>query len=156
MKEFDRPIVLASGSPRRRDLLSGMGCEFKTIVPDVDEHVDLPADQAVVCLAERKARAVAELCADSIVIACDTLVSLNGKALGKPSDAADARRMLRLLSGKAHDVYSGLCVIDSASMRSVLECVHSAVRFRVLTDAEICDYVATGEPMDKEIGRAHV
>ena len=87
-------LILASGSPRRRELLARMGYRFEILVPDVDEHVEGPAREVVGILSLRKARAAAAQLSDGIVIASDTLVSLNGEALGKPADAQDARRML--------------------------------------------------------------
>ena len=95
-------LILASGSPRRRELLAGMGYTFEILVPDVDEHVSGPAGEVVAILSERKARAAAQQVDGGIVIASDTLVSLNGEALGKPADEDDARRMLHVLSGNTH------------------------------------------------------
>ncbi len=142
-------LILASGSPRRRELLSQMGYDFEIIVPDVDEHVAGHARDVVGILSERKARAVANNEESGVVIASDTLVSLNGQALGKPQDAADARRMLRMLSGKTHEVFTGVTIIDAASGRQETQVVRTGVIFRELTDDEIDSYIATGEPMDK-------
>ena len=89
------------------------------------------------------------LCPDSIVIAADTLVALDGRALGKPKDDADAAAMLRALSDRAHDVVTGLCVTDTATGRRALCVERTRVRFRALTGREIDDYVGTGEPRDK-------
>ena len=144
-----RPIILASGSPRRRELLSKMGYQFEICTPDVDEHVDGHADKIVEILAGRKARAAAGHYSRGIIIASDTLVSLDGKPLGKPVDAADARRMLRALSGREHEVFSGVCVLDAATGRSETRVARTGVLFREITDAEIDAYIATGEPMDK-------
>lgn len=142
-------MILASGSPRRRELLGGMGYEFEILVPDVDEHVAGPARDVVAVLSARKAQAAAKQVEDGIVIASDTLVSLNGEALGKPEDESDARRMLRTLSGNTHEVFTGVTIIDAASGRSETRSVRTGVRFRSLSDAEIDAYIATGEPMDK-------
>lgn len=149
MTHTDKPIVLASGSPRRRELLAKMGYTFTICVPDVDEHTDAPANEAVAYLAQRKARAVAKEKENALIIASDTLVSLEGKALGKPVDAEDAKRMLMRLSGRAHDIYTGVCVIETPQMKEALRVAHSSVVFRELTEEEIERYVATGEPMDK-------
>lgn len=142
-------IILASGSPRRRELLAKMGYEFEIQIPDVDEHVDGTAEDVVGILSRRKAEAVAAQNADGIVIASDTLVSLYGAALGKPVDKEDAFRMLRTLSGKTHEVFTGVTIIDAASGKSETRCVRAGVSFRALSDQEIYDYIATGEPMDK-------
>ena len=142
-------LILASGSPRRRDLLARMGYTFEILVPDVDEHVKGPAREVVGVLSLRKAEAAAEQLSDGIVIASDTLVSLNGEALGKPADAADARRMLRELSGNTHEVFTGVTLIDAATGRAESRVVRTGVRFRTLGDEEISAYIRTGEPMDK-------
>lgn len=142
-------LILASGSPRRRELLARMGYTFEILVPDVDEHVNGPAREVVGVLSLRKAEAAAEQLSDGIVIASDTLVSLNGEALGKPADAADARRMLRELSGNTHEVFTGVTLIDAATGRAESRVVRTGVRFRTLGDEEISAYIRTGEPMDK-------
>ena len=143
------PLVLASGSPRRRELLAGMGYAFEICAPDVDEHVSGHPRDIVATLAARKAAAAAEHCPGAIVIASDTLVSLDGVPLGKPEDAADARRMLRALSGREHEVFSGVCVLDARTGRRETRVDRTGVRFRALTDGEIDAYIQTGEPMDK-------
>ena len=142
-------LILASGSPRRRELLAGMGYTFEILVPDVDEHVSGPARDVVAILSRRKAEAVCAQVDDGIVIASDTLVSLNGEALGKPEDEDDARRMLHLLSGNTHEVFTGVTIIDAASGKSETRFVRTGVRFRSLSDEEINAYIASGEPMDK-------
>ena len=144
-----RPLILASGSPRRRELLGRMGYEFQICSPDVDEHVSGYARDIVRTLAVRKARAAAERFDRGVIIASDTLVSLDGAPLGKPADADDARRMLRALSGREHEVFTGVCLIDAQTGMEEAQVDRTGVRFRPLTDAEINAYVATGEPMDK-------
>ena len=144
-----RPLILASGSPRRRELLSRMGYTFEIRTPDVDEHVQGRAPDIVRILAERKARAAAAGLRDGVVIASDTLVSLDGAPLGKPVDEADARRMLRALSGREHEVFSGVCILDTADGSESTRVIRTGVSFRRLTDREIEAYIATGEPMDK-------
>ena len=146
---FPAPLVLASGSPRRRELLAKMGYTFETCAPDVDENVSGHARDIVTVLASRKAAAAAAHYADAVVIASDTLVSLDGAPLGKPVDAGDARRMLRALSGREHEVFSGVCVMNARTGVSETRVARTGVRFRDLTDAEIDAYIATGEPMDK-------
>jgi len=149
MQTDSRRLILASGSPRRRELLAKMGFTFEICTPDVDEHVPGHARDIVRTLALRKGRAAAEGFTDGVIIASDTLVSLDGVPLGKPEDEADARRMLRNLSGREHAVYSGVCLIDAATGREEVQVVRTGVWFRDVSDEEISDYIATGEPMDK-------
>ena len=144
-----RPLILASGSPRRRELLARMGYSFETCSPDVDEHVEGLTRDIVMTLARRKALAAAEHYDRGIVVASDTLVSLDGAPLGKPEDAEDARRMLRALSGREHEVFTGVCVLDVETGRCETRSVRTGVTFRDLSPEEIGAYVATGEPMDK-------
>ena len=147
--DTQRPLILASGSPRRRELLAKMGYTFETCSPDVDEHVEGLARDIVMTLARRKALAAAERHDRGVIIASDTLVSLDGAPLGKPEDAADAHRMLRALSSREHEVFTGVCLIDAQTGRLQVREVRTGVTFRALTDAEIDAYIATGEPMDK-------
>lgn len=144
-----KKVILASGSPRRKELLREMGVEFEVDVSDVDETADGRPEQMVAVLAERKARAVAQRRNSGLIVAADTLVALEDRALGKPADDAEAREMLHALSGRTHDVFTGVCVLDAGNGRMCLEAVRTGVRFRELTDAEIDAYVATGEPRDK-------
>ena len=141
-----KKLILASASPRRREILSHIGLDFDVVVTDTDEKSDLPknAGELVVELAKRKAAACT---ADGIIIACDTVVCLDGEVLTKPDDADEAARMLRALSGKIHLVYSGLCVTDGEKTI----CLHTVtkVKMRELSDDEILSYIATGEPLDK-------
>lgn len=145
----DKKLILASASPRRRQLLSAMGYEFICDAPEVDENVSGRADGIVALLSERKALAVADKYNDGIVIASDTLVSLDGRGLGKPADEADAYRMLRALSGRTHEVFTGVCIIDAATGVKETRVARTGVIFRELSDDEINEYIATGEPMDK-------
>ena len=143
-------IVLASQSPRRRELLERLGLPFRVIVPDIDEHMDrpLPPAELVAAISGEKARAAQVLAGpDAIVIAADTVVALEGAVLGKPADGADAARMLAALAGHTHFVYTGLTVLRGERARTVSE--ETAVTFRPLTEGEIAAYVATGEPLDK-------
>ncbi len=144
-----KTLILASGSPRRRELLAKMGYDFEICAPDVDEHVSGHARDIVYALAQRKAKAAAEHYTEGVVIASDTLVSLDGVPLGKPGDAADARRMLQALSGREHEVFTGVCVLDASTGRSETRAVRTGVTFRVLSPEEIDAYIETGEPMDK-------
>lgn len=145
----EKTLILASASPRRRELLAKMGYDFICDVPDVDENVEGSADEVVRTLSIRKARAVARRHAAGVVIASDTLVSLDGRGLGKPRDAEDAERMLRALSGREHEVFTGICLIDAATGREEARVARTGVTFKKLSGEEISAYVLTGEPMDK-------
>lgn len=145
----DFRLILASGSPRRQELLAKMGYTFEIIKPDVDEHMEGPARDVVRALSRRKAEAAARDVHSGVIIASDTLVSLDGAALGKPEDEADARRMLHMLSGRTHEVFTGVTIIDTDHRRAQTRVVRTGVQFRNLTDAEIDQYISTGEPMDK-------
>lgn len=144
-------LVLASGSPRRRELLSGLGLAFEIIVSEADETVEEKVTPAeMVCkLAYRKASAVSNTLQDGIVVGADTIVVLDGNVLGKPADKQNAVRMLRLLQGRTHIVYSGIAVLDAATGKNIIDYRATQVHMRTLTDAEIEAYVETGEPMDK-------
>ena len=144
-----RRLILASGSPRRRELLTRMGYSYEICTPDVDEHVAGHARDIVHTLAGRKARAAAAHYKSGVIIASDTLVSLDGVPLGKPADASEARAMLSALSGREHEVFTGVCVLDAASGESETRTVRTGVTFRDITPEEIDAYIATGEPMDK-------
>ena len=146
---MDRKIILASTSPRRRELLSKMGLAYTLRPCPTDEGVEAPPREAVAILAERKARAAAQGLDQGLVLGADTLVSLDGKALGKPRDAREAAEMLAALSGRAHQVFTGVCLLDAATGRCQLAVEDTNVRFRALSGAEIAAYVQTGEPMDK-------
>lgn len=141
-------LILASASPRRRELLKMTGIDFSVDAPEVDETCDLPAREAVLELCTRKARAAAQLHPGRIVLAADTLVSVDDQPLGKPQNEADAFRMLSLLQGRWHQVYTGVCIID-AEGKLHRDVDGADVRFGAMTDEEIRRYIATGEPMDK-------
>lgn len=141
-------LILASHSPRRCELLSRLGLSFETDSPDIDESVDLPAPEAVRQLSLRKAQCTAQKHPGAFILGADTLVSLQGEVLGKPKDEADAARMLQMLSGRIHQVYTGVTVI-APSGETYTEHDCTDVAFSALTEAEILSYVASGEPMDK-------
>ena len=145
-------IDLASKSPRIKELLGNLareiGCEFDIIVKETDESVgDMHPRFAVEELAVKKGAAVACECPDALVISSDTLVELDGVALGKPCDDADAYRMLSSLSGRAHNVHTGIAVHYGGKVFSGV--ASTAVRFVELTDGMINEYIASGEPRDK-------
>jgi septum formation protein len=141
-------IVLASASPRRRELLGLLGLPFEVRVPDVDESVRTGEDAAT--YVERLARAKANEVTrgdDDLVIAADTSVVLDGRIFGKPIDSADARSMLATLSGRSHEVMTAVAVAHGDYLTSAVDV--STVRFAALSDRDIEWYVATGEPLDK-------
>ena len=159
-------VILASASPRRRELLALLGVPFQVVSSCYDEPIspDKKVDMAqfVTLLAHNKAAEVAERLEnleDCLVIGADTEVALNedeegdlGIPLGKPQNSEDACRMLRLLAGNTHSVYTGiavLCIKEDAIVQSAKKAVRTRVRFREMSDVQIKDYVATGEPLDK-------
>lgn len=142
-------IILASASPRRQELLRNAAIPFlarPTNIPEVQRAGERPVEFAE-RMAREKAQAAELNSPRDVVLAADTVVVLDGQVLGKPEDAADASRMLRMLSGRTHDVITGVCLRggDFEDVRSEL----TAVRFLELGEAEISGYVASGEPMDK-------
>lgn len=145
----ERDLVLASGSPRRREMLSGLGLEFLVDPADIDEGVR-PGETPVAYVrrvASSKATTVAARHPTSVVLAADTTIDLDGAVLAKPADAADAARMLEALSGREHLAHTAMA-IAVGGLLNVVE-VTTAVRMRPLSTAEIDWYVATGEPLDK-------
>lgn len=144
----DKTLILASASPRRRELLSLTGLPFTIAAADVDESCELPPREAVQELSRRKALAVAQLHPGCVILASDTLVSVDEKALGKPRDAEDAFRMLQMLSGRWHQVYTGVTVVDADG---TLHCESDVtdVHFEVMPEDAIRRYIATGECIDK-------
>lgn len=147
------PLVLASQSPRRQALLRHVGFTFSVVIPDVDEDAVstlMPPSEYVATLATVKARRGAELALErSIVIGSDTTVVLDGMVLNKPADAADAVRMLGMLSGRTHTVYTGIALVDSQSNECSASVRATDVTFRELDAMEIQAYVNTGSPLDK-------
>jgi septum formation protein len=142
-------IILASGSPRRAELLARAGIAHEIVVSGADETIDGPPDMQVLELARRKAYAVQPLIeGEQIIIAADTIVYLNGEVLGKPDGSDGAFNMLRKMSGQQHTVYTGVALLRHDGEIINFEC-HTDVTFRDLTDDEIHEYVATGEPLDK-------
>ncbi len=145
---MDEPLILASSSPRRRELLGSLGLSFDICPADVDEHTDLPARDAVFTLSLRKAEEARRLHPGRWILAADTLVSVENRILGKPADPEEACAMLRSLSGRTHQVYTGVTVI-SPEGTVLTEVDASDVTFDTLEEEEIRGYVASGEPMDK-------
>lgn len=147
-------IVLASRSPRRKELMAAAGLEFRAVAADIEE-IPRPGETPE-AFAERAAREKAETVAarlpnragGRIVVGSDTVVAIDGAILGKPADAAEAAAMLRRLSGRSHRVLTGLCILRGPG-RLRTQVVETQVDFRALRESDIARYVATGEPMDK-------
>ncbi len=141
-------LILASASPRRSELLKLMGIHFEVIPSEVDENVTGAPDEIVLCLAERKARAVAEKHPGRVVLASDTVVFCDGAVFGKPHDEEDAFQMLSQLQNNKNEVWTGVCVIDQAG--NALKTVEKTdVYFDIMSENDIRHYIACGEPMDK-------
>jgi len=141
-------IILASQSPRRQELLRLFRLPFTVQVADIDETMDptQPPEQEVARVSHLKAQAIT--CSpEDVVIAADTIVVCNGQVLGKPADEMDAFRMLKLLSGRDHQVMTGMCILHKGKATVCTEITD--IHFRALTDREIWDYIRTKEPMDK-------
>jgi septum formation protein len=149
VRESAGKIILASRSPRRAELLSAAGFEFEVLAANVDEtpmDVEEPAEY-VERLAIEKAKAVLAMRPDARVLGADTTVTIDGEILGKPVDEQDARRMLRLLSGRAHVVHTGVAVASARGIQSGVDTTR--VWFDTMTDEDISSYIATGEPLDR-------
>jgi septum formation protein len=143
------PFILASNSPRRKEILTQAGFQFSVLPSDVDESFEahLSPQDVPVMLAERKAKALLQSCANSLILAADTVVILDNEILNKPVDKQDALQMLKKLSGKTHQVVTGIAL---ASPQGIVTAADSAmVRFRTLADWEINWYVRGGASLDK-------
>lgn len=145
-------IVLASKSPRRREILNKIGLKFEVADSRFEETYDetMAPENVVKYLAYNKAKYAADyLDKDALVIGADTVVVLDGEIMGKPKNAEDAFNMLKKLSGRWHSVYSGICVIDSSCGKYNCDFEVTNVKFKDLTDTEINSYIRSGEPFDK-------
>ncbi len=147
-------LILASSSPRRRELLAGLGLRFEIIKPDIDESRRAAED--LVEYAERLSREKAEAVArtldetPALIISADTIVMDGGELLGKPADDGDARRMLRMLRGREHEVVTAFTLYRAGDApRVITSHARTAVEMRAFSEAEIDAYVATGDPLDK-------
>ena len=151
MTEF----VLASASPRRKELLEKMGLQFSVVVSEADESTvsrDIPVNLYVQELALLKASATAKMLLrnkKALIIAADTIVTLDGEILGKPDGEDGAKKMLSSLSGRTHEVYTGYCVMRISDGKTVCNSVKTEVKFKTLTEQKIRSYIESGEPMDK-------
>ncbi len=142
-------LILASGSPRRAEILSAVGWHFEKQVADIDE-TELPDEdprEYVERLAKEKSAAIAAINPGSAVLGADTTVVIDGRIIGKPEDLVDARRMLGMLSGKWHDVLTGVAVAANGDMRSAVQ--RTKVKFADMSDAEINFLAELGDPLDK-------
>lgn len=147
-------IILASSSPRRRELLSSLGVEFEIIPSNADEVFDknLNVYENVEDLALKKAAEVSEKCNfDCMIIGSDTVVEIDGKVLGKPTDNEDAQNMLNLLSGREHQVITGVAIIlkSGNNIKKIKSHETTQVKFKKLSENDINKYIASGEPFDK-------
>lgn len=143
-------LILGSGSPRRRELMAGLDCPFVAVNIDADESFpqELQAGDIPLYISRAKAHAYkSTLCKDDVLITSDTIVWLDGRMLGKPKSMEDAKCMLHCLSGKTHQVYTGVCVLSDGKEYTLVDCTD--VTFRILSDEEIDYYVATYKPLDK-------
>ena len=149
-------LVLASGSPRRKELLEALGLKFDVLITDTDEDAitsqGIGVDLYVQELALMKAAEAAKLLIKNknvIIIAADTVVTYDGEILGKPKDKIDAFNMLKKLSDKEHQVFTGICVMRVSDGKTYCAPMCTGVKFKELTDEKIAAYIATGEPLDK-------
>jgi septum formation protein len=142
-------LLLASQSPRRRELLALLGLPFETDASDVDEAPR--SGESPAALAARLSQAKAYTCSanDAVIVACDTIVAHEGQVLGKPRDPDEACEMLQRLRGCPHSVYTGVTLLEKDAGRSVTDIAETQVVMRAYTDAELAAYVASGDPMDK-------
>lgn len=150
MLRTNLPIFLASKSPRRKKLLEQINLSFEIVHSEIDETIydnELP-EQAVMRLAKEKAESCIDKC-KGIVISADTIVVVDNKVLGKPSDEKEAFEMLKILSGNNHHVFTGYSVLNTANNYEIVDYEKTEVTFRVLDDDEIIDYIKTGSPLDK-------
>ena len=148
MIELKYPFILASGSPRRKEILETMRIPFVVDVSEVDESFTVSHQEAVVALSERKAKAVAQRYSDAYVLAADTLVYAD-RVMGKPGNYENAVKMLKELSGKWHSVFTGMTLIHPASGQMVQRLCESRVHFIDMSDEEIDGYAASGDCNDK-------
>ena len=149
--EQKRIIILASASPRRKELLEKIGLKFTVDASNYPEqlHCDLKPEEVVKALSQEKASAVAQKYPDAIIIAADTIGVVRNKIIGKPHTPEDARKMLRMLSGKSHRVITGFTILDTATKKVKTRIIETRVYFNDLSPLEIANYVKTGEPLDK-------
>ncbi|MBP9715083.1 MAG: septum formation protein Maf [Candidatus Pacebacteria bacterium] len=148
---MNRKIILASTSPRRIELLTKAGIKFEAVASDYEEDMTLPMEPKELAkfLSRGKAEAIAKNYEDAIIIGGDTFIAFNGKILGKPHTEERAREMLLMLSGHTHSVISGFTVMDTKSGKVISDTEEAFITFKNLSEKEIDDYVATGEPLSR-------
>lgn len=144
-----QPLILASSSPRRHELLASMGVPFEVHAADVDENLEGAPEEVVKQLAYRKAQALFEQHPDRLILAADTLVSIGDKVFGKPLDDLDAYRMIAALQGAWHEVHSGVCLLSASNPAGDIRHAVTRVHFVSLSDEEILAYIRSGEPSGK-------
>lgn len=151
MKTATQEIILASASPRRKEILHKTGLPFRIVVSNYHEEIDHTMNPRALArlLSLKKAEAVADQFPKALVIGADTFLFFKGRIIGKPDSKADARRMLTMLSGRRHTVITGFTIIDGEGGKRVSRSVETTVFLKQLTGAEIDRYVRTGEPLDK-------
>lgn len=145
-------IILASNSPRRKEILESLGYSFKCSPSNIDENIDLKGERLVCELAKRKCLSIYELYKDSIVIGSDTIVYYDGKVFNKPKNEEECYLMLKTLSGKTHEVITGVYIASKKEHISFYDKAY--VKFKDLTDEDIFNYIKTKEPFDKAGGYA--
>lgn len=148
---FPKKLFLASKSPRRAELLAKVGLTFEVITSGVDEKLltILDPKELVIESSLLKANAVSKKIEDGIILSADTVVYFGNEILGKPKDKTDAKRMLNLLSGKEHKVFTGFTIMDTYTMFKKTDIAETVVKFKPLLDYEIKEYIATNNPLDK-------
>lgn len=146
-----KQIILASASPRRKELLKQIGLTFRVVESNIEEVIetDIEPQELAEKLSLKKAEKIARTEKDALIIAADTLIVFQGKILGKPKDADDAYRTLAMLAGNIHTVITGLTVLDSSTGKLITKSVGTKVFMKEMNDEEIHRYIATGEPLDK-------
>jgi len=146
-----RKIILASASPRRREILDKTGLKFSVDAGEYEEDMELglKPHRLARFLSAEKAKTIAVKYTNALVIAADTFIVFRGKLLGKPHTEEEARRMLVLLNGKSHSVITGFTILDTKTKKKLSRSVETKVYFKKMTEQEIESYVATGEPLDK-------
>ncbi|RKY84952.1 septum formation inhibitor Maf [candidate division KSB1 bacterium] len=144
-------LILASTSPRRKEILSKTGLGFDVVVNNYEEDMtlDMPPKELAAYLSLGKAKSVANQYPDALVIGADTIVAFKDKILGKPKSVEEAKEMLTMLSGEVNSVITGFTMIHQSSNRIITDAIESFVTFRKMSEEEIDNYIATGEPMDK-------
>lgn len=146
-----RKIILASTSPRRKELLAKTGLNFEVVSSNYEEDMTLPLppDVLVKLLSKGKAESVAKSYDDAIIIGGDTFIYFDGHVLGKPHTPQRAKEMLEMLSGNEHSVFTGFTIIDTKNNKVISEAVEARIKFNNLSNKEIADYIATGEPLTR-------